>query len=1014
MKKNRLFGLIIFILCIFSIGTIEVKAACSGDSCTPDVWDKNIGGGGSGGSTGGKCFTNSLCGNSDHITMQVDFAHMSNSGDQVLGTVYFTNDPSIANNTTTIYLPGMTKEAYDYGGAADYVTSLLSANNAEYTKQILTNLGVTDFSGIHGTDAFGAKVQPLVDYMTSNGTINTITMKEYAMIATNKSRLLDFLTRVTTGTDDILKYVQGMTPDQCKAAGLAVAASANSGCGMNIIDLACLLGFQINKQPPSCPGGSMVKSGSIGDCYVDDEKNGNEFGFSNTAAGGGRSNVHRVYGEEKVGVGTYCAIYCQEFGTAILPGETGEAYTLGSYIIWPTSEENHNNTKFKKDYYPLKFTGRLSCKMGIRPDSNLPGSNGACFDDPVTTYRENYQILLANYNVPDYSGLKYEKIRFDYTKIDPDMCEGNYNELGGPTSCAKATASGTFAGCKTKKIYPCEQYIDRALPGEVQCEQELLQKYQAAQQAYAAAPASCPTQHCSGTQTVTQNQVCWTEDPCPARKEALRAAMEAARRAWENQKNLVQKLENTLNTIKANKQVCKKYTKAFKDNRTILHHMHICGKYQISADVYDFSSSVTMSWSDKEYNTGNVEKIDSGKWVSQQGELVYIQDGETIWDWNVMMPLTPDWLMGQVNRIKANNYEITAEDTYSLNTNYKFINKSTLAYKKSASGLTNYVNITAEENSVKSVIPTSYNNDIDKNYYLELHGITFGSSMSNFGGGSDYVCKQKFTKTADTCVCPENTRHPGKELSGLICDNNETCADAQAKYCDLGTIPDVAACDAYCDPPMVNVSIAPCINAGYTRDYCKKTICPNIGGPIKCKNSNGVGGKMDITACVETKMAQGKTRQQAIDECDSLICPIGKFIIYRTIKMENPFPGKEISKIADGFNNEVKGRYPGYNWNSKQLVSSKIRNNRGVSGTTIYQEKEPLYTFVINGVTIEKIRDYNKNQKEGYNDFTLECKQNKAAGCISYRFVHNASLSGLVGGTCQNIGLDNGFYTCSK
>ena len=143
--------------------------------------------------------------------------------------------------------------------------------------------------------------------------------------------------------------------------------------------------------------------------------------------------------------------------------------------------------------------------------------------------------------------------------------------------------------------------------------------------------------------------------------------------------------------------------------------MHICGKYQISADVYDFSSSVSMNWTDKEYNTGNVEKTDSGKWVSQQGAVVYIQDGFTIWDWPVMMPLTPDWLMGQVNQIKANTYEISAEDTYKLTTGYKFINKTNLAYKKSASGMTNYVDITREENDVESVIPTSYNNDIDKN-----------------------------------------------------------------------------------------------------------------------------------------------------------------------------------------------------------------------------------------------------------------------------------------------------------
>ena len=713
MKKNKLLGLIIFILCIFSVGIVGVKADCEpGSPCvTSDDWSQNTGESGTSGG-GGACFRNSLCGNSDHITIQVDFARMTTSGDSVLASVQFTNNPSIANGSTIIYEPSLTKTAYDYGTAASQINNMLAANNAAMAQQVLKNLGVNDLSGIHGSDAFGAKIQPVVQYKGADGKLHTTTMKEYAAIATNKTRILDFLSRVTTGKDDILRYVNGMTPAECKAAGLGVAASGATGCGMNILDLACLLGFKINQIPKSCPGGSMNKSGSIGDCYVSDEKNGNHFGFSNTAGGGGRSNVHRVLGEEKVGVGTYCAIYCQEFGTAILPGETGEAFTLGSYIIWPTSKENHNNTKFKKDYYPLKFTGRLYCKMGIRPDPNLPGSNGGCFDDPVAAYKANYQVLLANYNVPDYSSLKYEKIRKDYTKIDPEMCESNYNAEGGPTSCAKAIASGMSmtGGCNGKKILPCEMKLEEALPEEQRCEQQRAREYREAVAAYNAAPEHCETCHYDDNGFRTS-----CEDPCPARKAALRAAMQRAYNVWQAQIQLVKRIDQLIKTIKQNKQVCKKYTKAFKDNRTILHHMHICGKYQISADVYDFSSSVSMNWTDKEYNTGNVEKTDSGKWVSQQGAVVYIQDGFTIWDWPVMMPLTPDWLMGQVNQIKANTYEISAEDTYKLTTGYKFINKTNLAYKKSASGMTNYVDITREENDVESVIPTSYNNDIDKN-----------------------------------------------------------------------------------------------------------------------------------------------------------------------------------------------------------------------------------------------------------------------------------------------------------
>ncbi len=235
MKKFKLLGLIVFVLCMFGVSADMVKA-CSGDDCDSMDWAHDVAGGGAGGTTGGSCFRNSLCGNSNHITVQVDFARMTTSGDSVLATIQYTNNPSIANGSTIIYEPSLTKVAYDYGTAAQQINNMLAANNAAMAKQVLTNLGVTDFSGIHGTDAFGAKIQPVVQYKGADGKMHTATMKEYAAIATNKTRILDFLSRVTTGSDDILRYVNGMTPAECKAAGLGVAASGSTGCGMNILD----------------------------------------------------------------------------------------------------------------------------------------------------------------------------------------------------------------------------------------------------------------------------------------------------------------------------------------------------------------------------------------------------------------------------------------------------------------------------------------------------------------------------------------------------------------------------------------------------------------------------------------------------------------------------------------------------------------------------------------------------------------------------------------------------------
>lgn len=121
-------------------------------------------------------------------------------------------------------------------------------------------------------------------------------------------------------------------------------------------------------------------------------------------------------------------------------------------------------------------------------------------------------------------------------------------------------------------------------------------------------------------------------------------------------------------------------------------------------------------------------------------------------------------------------------------------------------------------------------------------------------------------------------------------------------------------------------------------------------------------------------------------------------VIYRTIDLNNPFPGK------DG-----DGRTPGQNWNSLELIENKITETKNAYNET------PIYKITLTPETIKKIREYNDNHD--YLDYeNLDCKDDRVA-CIS-SFLHGTttgtnSTSAVVNvdGTCSNINHDN-FYTC--
>lgn len=87
-------------------------------------------------------------------------------------------------------------------------------------------------------------------------------------------------------------------------------------------------------------------------------------------------------------------------------------------------------------------------------------------------------------------------------------------------------------------------------------------------------------------------------------------------------------------------------------------------------------------------------------------------------------------------------------------------------------------------------------------------------------------------------------------------------------------------------------------------------------------------------------------------KCDDCI---GLSLVYRTIDLDNPFPGDDIDSE----------RTAGENWLGQE---SKITNNRGLNGNQLYSSNEvqPLYYFKFTPSLIKEIRAYNVNRGRDY------------------------------------------------
>lgn len=341
-----------------------------------------------------------------------------------------------------------------------------------------------------------------------------------------------------------------------------------------------------------------------------------------------------------------------------------------------------------------------------------------------------------------------------------------------------------------------------------------------------------------------------------------------------------------------------------------------------------------------------------------------------------------------------------------------------------------------------------------------------GMKLSSLLENSPKTCAEAQNIYCDESLpyCPDDSETPGKDISNcMLTHDYDYCVEKnchsgpgpQPIYCKMpdGSYTDITDCwnengqdenakkvcsanvgciNNYCPSTSVlgdsynyrdDPDYASCLSGGGEADYCMNLVCnPECIGDncdYVCEKYTELTGivtdypNKSIAACVSYERGSGKNLVEAITACGKKECFKGAEgkIIYRTISLENPFPSKDADSTVTQnlsvgmFNDTIKGRYPGANWNGEQLVKNKILNNRGYDGSAIYNEATPLYTINLDAKAIKAIRSYNKRQVDGYADFTLKCTD--GAYCIS-----SFLRSGITRADGTNM-LDSGSSTCA-
>ncbi len=135
-------------------------------------------------------------------------------------------------------------------------------------------------------------------------------------------------------------------------------------------------------------------------------------------------------------------------------------------------------------------------------------------------------------------------------------------------------------------------------------------------------------------------------------------------------------------------------------------------------------------------------------------------------------------------------------------------------------------------------------------------------------------------------------------------------------------------------------------------------------------------------------------------------------VIYRTIDLEDPFPGQSASNRETGSNwcsYNISTKAIDCNYNNQTPINfiTRERSNKK-NGYKVYDDDHVLYEVSLDSRTISSIRSYNNKNKYD-NDWIDQCYDNGKA-CKS-KFLKE--YSSVITGKCKSTSKSN-FYTCDK
>lgn len=668
-------------------------------------------------------------------------------------------------------------------------------------------------------------------------------------------------------------------------------------------------------------------------------------------------------------------IHCLLELTQQYPGNVSSSIATGGYLVWPNNGINEKINKAGLPLYPLSLTYSKKCKMDILSD-DITTDDGTKYNGLKTSFATVYKDMSDQYNTTDED--KKAGVT-DFATNRDDKCSvslGNKNSKWDDYD----KASKAYTACvetEKGKCVTCEASDSECLTRAENCQKD----------------AQDPKKKC-------QNEY--------AEKEKAETAFHKA----ETQYNACINFKNAYNNVT-------KFVKKWKDIVSISNNFN-------NISVSDFGANIDFTYGfESIYGTYHLQKIANSTTdivVSNRSSQSTLSD-DPLDNGSLRQNYVTNF-NSDVERLKSEISEKTAEVSktikYDLNKQSGLPSKNTAYVKKdNIKSISNLQNISNYTNIGFVNLPIPFDAEL-KEYELKLTTEITGSGVPQEikdGITKNYVCHYTVTNDSSVCRCPDNTKMAGMSLESKLSDET-TCAEAQALYCDEP----VPVRTSYVCPSNTKNSgydLSSCVNSGGTLDSCISKWCNDNPEDIKCPESAKAtdGMSKQFRNCVIVKLNQGLDLNQAKNACNVFCESKGKKIIYRTISLSNPFPSYDSdetvtqSNLKVGmFNDDIKGRYPGMNWNSTITVKNKILNNRGVDGDKVYT-KTPLYTFKLDAKVIKNIRDYNKKRK--YTDFKLNCKMNHAAACVSTEFVHNTAY-GLTAGTCKNATEESNFYTCDN